>query len=138
MTGRGERAPFQIAPDVRFSGHDDFVVVKPLRAMVAIAEQKRFLVPGIDQRRLSRRQHHRTAKARVDGRVAAHVVAVAVGVDEFCQRRTVEPLRRREQRQRHWHVPDVPGVDQDISTSSLEQYVVRRQPVADEDMQLRW
>jgi hypothetical protein len=96
VTRRGERAPLQIAPDERFSRLDDFVVVKPLRALVAVAEQKRFLVPRVDQRRLAFRQHDRTAKAHLDGRVAPHVVAVAMGVDEPGERRTGEPLRRCE------------------------------------------
>ena len=96
VTRRGERAPFQIAPDERFSRLDDFVVVKSLRALVAVAEQKRLLVPRVDQRRLAFRQYDRTAIARLDGRVAAHVVAVAVSVDELGERRTGEPLRRCE------------------------------------------
>jgi hypothetical protein len=82
-----------------FPGLDDFIVVKPLRAMVAVAEQERIIVPGIDQRRVALAASP-TAIARL---IAALPPMGRCGrVLTVGQRRASEP-GGREQRQCHRH-----------------------------------
>ena len=137
VSRRGKRAPFQSAPHVRLTRPDDFVVAEAVGALVAVAEQQGHLVPAVDQRRLGFRQRDRASVMRLDRRVAADVVAVAVRVDQSRQRLVADPRGRREQRQRQRRVAHVAGVDQHVSITALEQHVVRRKPVADEDVHLR-
>ena len=72
-----------------------------------------------------------------NGRVAAHVIGMAMGVDDVRERLVAEPARRREQRKRQRRVADVSRVDQHVAVVAFQQHVVRRQPVANEDVKLR-
>ena len=123
------------------AGADHFVVREPIGPLIGVREKQRVLVPGIDQRRFLFRQRDRAAVARLDRRVAAHVIAVAVRIDQPRERRRAQSLRRREQLERQRRVPHVTRVDQHVTLATLEQDVVRRQPVAHEDADLgrkRW
>ena len=58
-------------------------------------------------------------------------------VDQSRERRVAETLPGRQQRESQGCVARVAGVDQDVAVAALEQHLVRREPVANEDMDLR-
>ena len=65
------------------------------------------------------------------------MVRMAMRVDEPRERFVADAALGREQRQREPLVPDVAGVDQHMPVAAFQHDVVRGQPVADEDVQLR-
>src|SRR5215471_19720530 len=62
---------------------------------------------------------------------------MAVRIDQLCQGLGANALRRRNQRERERRMAGETRIDQDMAVAALEQDVVRRQPVADEDVELR-
>ena len=127
-----ERAPLEAAPNMCLSSLDDFVDAEAIRALIAVTEQQRLFVPGRDQRYLALGERDRAAVACFDRSIAAHVIAVAMRVDQARQRLLAEPLGRCEQRQCQRCVAYVARVDQHGFVRAPEQDIVRGQPVADE------
>ena len=137
MARCGQRAPFEVTPDACVSRRDDLVAGKAICALIAVVEQQRLLVPHGDERRFSDRQRNVTAVARLDGAVAAHMIAVAMRVNEPGKRRIADALRRCQECERERRMAYIPRVDQHVAVAALEQNIVRRQPVANEDVELR-
>ena len=105
-----------------------------LRRLIGVVEQQRLLVPRLDQRHFALRNRDRTAVGTRDRRIAAHVIAVTVRVDDLRERRRAERRRAAQQRQREGRVPHVAGVDEHRAIAAAQQDVVRGQPVADEHL----
>ena len=138
MPRRRQRLPFEITPDISGAGMQDFVRVEAVCRLVGVVEQQRLRVPARNQRHLALGHRDGTAIGALHGRVAAHVVGVAMRVDHSRERLVANAARRAKKRERERRVPHVPGVDQHMAVAAFQQHVVRGEPVADEDMQLGW
>ena len=136
MAGRRECPPFEVAPFVRRTSAEDLVERKAIRMLAGVVQPQRLRVPAFDQRRFAFRQRDGATVGALDCRVAADMVGVAVRVDDFRQRVVTQPARRTQQRQSQRRVAHVAGVDQYMTIWTPEHDVVRREPVADEDVNL--
>ena len=135
--GAASRDPLEIAPDVRRARREHAIGDEALDAMVAVVVQQRLAIPALDERRFGRGHGNRAIVLARDRRVAADVIGVAMGVDEQRQRIIAESARARQQREGQRRVATIARVDQHVPVATLQKDVVRRQPVADEDVQLR-
>jgi hypothetical protein len=95
---------------------------RALLARGTVAE--RVLVPAADLVRLRRRDRGMAAVGRLQGRVAAAMVRMQVGVDE--QVELAPAQRMAHQRQRLRRMREVAAVDQRGRAAAVEQHVVGR------------
>ena len=113
------------------------VDAEAIGALVAVVVEQRLAVPALDQRRLALRHRDRTFVQLREPGVAADMIGVTVRVDDPGEGLVAQSARRLEECQRQRRVADVSGVDQHVAVAAAQDDVVRREPVADEDMELR-
>ncbi len=82
-----------------FVGRNELIVTETVGALIAVVQQQRSLVPRVERFRLGLRHGNWALISRLNTGVAADMVAVAMGIDQFRQRCVAESLFGREQGQ---------------------------------------
>src|SRR2546430_6171680 len=82
VSGCGDHLPVEPAHPQRVAIAEAVVVAEALGALVGDREDQRLLVPVVDERRLAFRNARPAGVFRLDRGVAAHVIGMAMRIDE--------------------------------------------------------
>ncbi len=98
VSRRGDHLPVEPAHPQRVAIAKGVVVAEALGALVGDREDQRLLVPVIDERRLAFRNARSAAVFLLDGRIAAHMIGMAVRIDQahelFSRKDSLEQRQR--------------------------------------------
>src|SRR6266478_4290078 len=89
---RRDHPPVEPAHPQRVAIAKSIVVTEPLGALIGDRKDERLLVPAVDERRLAIRDAGSAAVFLLDRCVAAHVVGVAVRIDEPRKRLSMQSM----------------------------------------------
>ena len=135
VAGCGERLPLHPAQLERVARCHSIGIAEALGRLAGVAEHQGVLVPCGDDLGFARGDADAAAVRARQSRVSAHVIGMAVGIDQAQQGFAAQGLRDQAQGMRR--VRAIAAVDQHRALVLVQQDAVARQPVALDDLDLR-
>ena len=131
--GRRVRLPFEAAALECVARGDRVVEAERIGALVELRHPRALRRPRLDVLRFARGNRDAAAVGVRDRGVAAHVVGVAMGVDEALERLAVEALGAREELERLLAMGAVARVDEHVVARREHHDLVAVEPAAHDD-----
>ena len=135
MTRCRDHPPIQLSPAVGLPWFQYAVHRKTLGLLPGIVDPQGPLIPCAHQRRLCGGDQCGASIGPLHCGVAAHVIAVAMGIDQL-----IDPIALQtvaQQRERTRGARDVAGVDQHVAVPRAQHDLIGIEPVAYDHMDLR-